>query len=97
MIGRIEVDYGEAGIDDILEQLSGAAITGDALWTVSDEGRSLECLVRHGDGFRFHRQIKLDDPIANMLGDGKGERDLEGLAIDGGKLWLANVVDSEGL
>jgi hypothetical protein len=51
--GQVVLDYtGARDIDDILRNLSGAACVGNALWTVSDEGRTIECLIRSVEGFK---------------------------------------------
>lgn len=89
----IELHYGQAGSKDLLGNLSGAAAIGEALWTVSDEGRSIECLVRRGSGFELHRQLAVDDLDLSIPGaddaDGKPpELDLESIDIADGVLWL---------
>jgi hypothetical protein len=57
-VAPITLDYeGADGLDDILNNLSGAAFSGRYLWTASDEGRSIECLKPDGDDrYRLHKQ-----------------------------------------
>src|SRR5699024_4234230 len=57
------------------------------LWLASDEGAAIERLVATGPHvYAKHRSFSLRDFI--KLPDDKGEADLEGLAVDGGYLWL---------
>ncbi|MGO7370496.1 DUF3616 domain-containing protein [Rhizobium ruizarguesonis] len=42
--GNVLLDYGKAASGTLLKNLSGGAMWKDVLWTVSDEGRTLECL-----------------------------------------------------
>lgn len=88
---RIALDYGKAGTADLLANMSGVAAEGERLWTVSDEGRSVECLGPDGNGgFVIESQTALDDVIADIPGADKGkELDLEAIDIAGGVLWLA--------
>ena len=85
----IVLDYGEAVDEKILPNLSGAASAGAHLWTVADEGRTVECLRREGAGFVIHSQVMVDDLVAGIPGRRKGsELDLESIEIAGGVLWL---------
>jgi Protein of unknown function (DUF3616) len=94
---KIILDYKDAEGKKLLKSLSGLAATGDFLWTVSDEGRTLECLKRSGDGYALNGpQIKLDDIFLNTAGrskipglEKKDELDLESIDIADGHLWLA--------
>ena len=88
---RIGLDYaGAAGGDKLLGNLSGVAAADGWLWTVSDEGRTLECLGADGDGYRLKRQYKLDELIGGLPGRPDGaELDLEAVALDGAALWIA--------
>jgi hypothetical protein len=89
IVGRLVLDFtGVGGMADILGNLSGAALAGDNLWTVSDEGRTIERLVRSGDRFVFAEQLRLDDLILDIPG-GDDEVDLEMADVAGGRLWLA--------
>lgn len=91
----ITLDYtfaeGEKPLEKkLLKSLSGIAATGDFLWTVSDESRTLECLKRSGDGYAFARRVRLDDFFLNFPGFGEmDELDLESIDIADGHLWLA--------
>lgn len=67
--------------------LSAAVRDGDTLFLACDEGAGIERLLRDGDGFGHHRHIRLAD-LVELPGGDDGEMDIEGLAIDGGWLWL---------
>jgi hypothetical protein len=71
---RITLDFaGAKDASDIVENLSGAAAIGNYLWTVSDEGRRLECLIADGSGYKLNAQYKLDelfDTVASGAGSG---------------------------
>jgi hypothetical protein len=85
----IVLDYGDAADPRILANLSGAASAGDYLWTVADEGRTVECLRRKGAGFVIESQVGVDDLVAGVPGRRKGsELDLESIDVAGGALWL---------
>jgi hypothetical protein len=79
------LDYGDAAHGKLLTNISGAALAGDFLWTVSDEGRTVECLKPHGDGYRLHRQVQLDQLFPDLP---DGEADLESVAVDGDQVWI---------
>lgn len=84
----ITLDYAEAAAEDTLQNISGIAADGaDRLWTVSDEGRTVECLRRDGDKFLLTRQFRLDDLVDDIPGPDK-EIDLEAVCVSGGQLWL---------
>lgn len=84
---RITLDFaGAKDASDIVENLSGAAAIGNYIWTVSDEGRRLECLVADGSGYKLNAQYKLNELFDNVA-PGK-EYDLEDIAIERGRLWL---------
>jgi len=80
--------------------LSAIVQTGNSLWLANDESLSLErlTLVREGAppslrSASQHRQFRLADylklPVTPTEGDGgQEEADIEGLASDGGYLWL---------
>jgi Protein of unknown function (DUF3616) len=79
--------------------LSGAAFTGDFLWVAGDEACGVDRLRRlepvGTETFRFGESV--DFPLADLLdlpGEPDEEADLEGMATDGGYLW---VVGSHGL
>ena len=87
---RITLDYLGAvtGNPKLLTNLSAVAAYGDYLWTASDEGRTIECLKRDGDGYRLHDQIKLDD-ICNAAPDASRRSVTSNrLSICGKELWI---------
>lgn len=87
---HIVLDYANARGSKLLGNLSGIAATGKFLWTVSDEGRSLECLKQNGSGWKLETQINLDDIFADIPGlDKADELDLESIDIADGALWLS--------
>ena len=78
--------------------LSGAAFTGEWLWVAGDEACGLTRLQRlpSRSGDPLHFGNPLDFPLADLLslpGAADDEADLEGMATDGGMLW---VVGSHG-
>lgn len=82
----VTLDYaGAAGIGAVLTNLSGVAAEGDRLWSVSDEGRRVECLERDGTGYRLTGQIRLGRRFPGLP---DGEADLESVDCAGGRLWL---------
>jgi hypothetical protein len=86
---QITLDYGKAATPLLLENLSGVAACGDFLWSVSDEGRTVECLKRDGNSFILHDQIVLDDLIPDIPGrDKDAELDLESIDITDRVMWL---------
>jgi hypothetical protein len=86
---RITLDYTGAKGEKLLGNLSGIAAAGEFLWTVSDEGRTLECLRKKGKGFKLERQYGLDEIFADVPGADDGdELDLESIGIADGALWL---------
>jgi uncharacterized protein DUF3616 len=84
------LDYGQAGSDrKLLENLSGICWADPFLWTVSDEGRTFECLEPHSDGFRLCRQIELDALFEALPGRRKqDEADLEPIDVADERIWL---------
>ncbi|MEX6507322.1 DUF3616 domain-containing protein [Jiella sp. M17.18] len=85
----IALDYGDAATDDLLKNLSGVAGDSERLWTVSDEGRTVECLRAAGAGFVLAEQIPLDDWCDDIPGAGKSaECDLESIDLVGDRLWV---------
>ena len=83
----VVLDYrGARGLDDLLGNLSGVAADGEALWTVSDEGRSLERLIQDGDGYVLDEQLLLDDLFPD-LPPGK-EADLEAVEVADDRVWV---------
>lgn len=87
LAGQIELDYRDAlDLDKLLRNLSGIALAGEFLWTVSDEGRSFERLSRTAGGFALRRQYRLDSFFPDLP---SGEGDLESLDVADGRIWLA--------
>ncbi len=84
---QITFDYaGARNVGDVVGNMSGIATDGEFAWTVSDEGRSFECL-RIGDaGFRLEEQYRLDDFFPDLPSG--HEADLESVDVFGGRLWL---------
>ncbi len=83
----IPFDFGEARKTNALRlNLSGLAIDGNAAWTVSDEGRTLERFLDTGAGFVFQQQFRLDEFFPGLPA-GK-EVDLESIDIADGRVWL---------
>ena len=87
-IREITFDYaGARNAGDVVGNMSGIAIDREFAWTVSDEGRTFECL-RIGDaGFRLDEQYKLDDFFPGLPSG--HEADLESVDVFGGRLWLS--------
>ncbi|RUX33321.1 MULTISPECIES: DUF3616 domain-containing protein [unclassified Mesorhizobium] len=89
---RVRLDYAAAASKDLLHNLSGLAADGRLLWTVSDEGRTFECLAAHKAGYVLARQYRIDDFIARWPGaresKGGAELDLEAVDVAQGALWL---------
>ncbi|MGM4939751.1 DUF3616 domain-containing protein [Rhizobium sp. 768_B6_N1_8] len=87
--GDVLLDFGSAASLDLLRNLSGAATCGNFMWTVSDEGRSLECLKLEEDVYRLIKHHILDDLIENIPGaESDDELDLEAIACEGDNLWI---------
>ncbi|UVK38741.1 DUF3616 domain-containing protein [Mesorhizobium sp. AR10] len=88
----MRLDYAEAATEDVLHNLSGVAAGGGLLWTVSDEGRTFECLEAREGGYTLARQYRIDELIASWPGAGAGkggaELDLEAVDVAQGALWL---------
>jgi hypothetical protein len=90
---RVRLDYADKAIDDLLKNISGVAFDEGFLWTVSDEGRTFECLnaAAEGDGFVLVKQYPIDDPalLPGWPGaDKQTELDLESVDVANGALWL---------
>ena len=82
---RLVLDADRGVGDDPTLDLSAAARHGDTLFLGSDEGVCLERLIRAGDGWARHRRLPLDAILDLPTAD---EADIEGLAQDGGWLWV---------
>lgn len=77
-------------VDDALRaDLSALAAQGRSLFTACDETSTVERLVLHGSGQHLgeHRSFALGEGLDLPRGI-DGEMDIEGLAIDGGALWV---------
>jgi hypothetical protein len=88
----LNFDVGVVGNAEELHKLrcnlSGVEIHDDHIWVVSDETWSVERLTRQTDGETFadHRRFTLPEPFD--LPFPEREIDLEGLSVDGTRLWL---------
>ncbi len=101
-IGTVTLDYGDLcedywqGEKPRIANISAAATDGSSLWTVSDEGASIERLtaVVGGAAYASARSRDLFKDFAGFapFGDKKRpELDLEALALDGNRLWLCGA------
>jgi hypothetical protein len=88
--GTIWLEYTDAGRKrKFLPNISAVAAAGDYLWTASDEMRTVECLEPHGQGYRLHRQFKLDELFPGLPGaEEELEADVEALDVAHGRLWV---------
>lgn len=81
-------DTGDANAADLRDNLSGLAGRDSWLWLAGDEGRSLHRLQADASGGYGHSsRVKLAD-YGLAGGKDDGESDLEGLTLDGQRLWL---------
>jgi len=91
-VRSIILDYGSVLDSDDdkprLDNISGAAVCAGHLWTVSDEGFSLERLSRIEAGFGGAETFPLSNYFNGYPPADEDESDLEGLAADGNRLWL---------
>lgn len=79
---------GEEDAEDLRQNLSALAARNGLLWLGGDEGRSLYRLQRLGEHrYGDLRPVKLTD-FGLAGGKDDGESDIEGLALDGDRLWL---------
>ena len=93
----VRLDF--AGDGPAHANLSAAAFTGDWLWVASDEACGVDRLARlppvGTESLHFGEPLHF--PLVDLLelpGEADEEADLEGMAVDGGYLW---VVGSHGL
>lgn len=77
---------GAAGLSSLVHNISGVAFDNQSLWTVSGEGRTVECLKSSGEGYKLAEQISLDTLFPD-LPSGK-EFDLEGVDVEDGRVWV---------
>lgn len=87
-VGSLELvlDANCAGEDDPTLNLSAAARSGSTMFLGGDEGSCIERLQRVGEVWSGHRRIALDTLLPGL--DASDEADIEGLAEDGGWLWV---------
>ena len=79
---------GDKDAEDLMQNLSSLAAHDGILWLGGDEGRSLYRLQRLGEHcYGDLRDVNLKD-FALAGGKDSGESDIEGLALDGDRLWL---------
>jgi hypothetical protein len=79
---------GDKDAGDLMQNLSALAARDGLLWLGGDEGRSLYRLQRLGEHrYGDLREVKLKD-FGLAGGKDDGESDIEGLALDGDRLWL---------
>lgn len=102
-IGSVTLDYrdlGEAfwqGDKPKIENVSAAAADGAGIWTVSDEGSSIEWLTADAQdttryGSASSRDLFKMFPLFQPFDEKKRpEVDLEALALDGRRLWLCGA------
>jgi hypothetical protein len=98
--GQFYLQLGGAGdqeAEGLQRNLSGLAWRDDWLWVGGDEGRSLLRLERlEGQAYGRAEWLKLK-PFGLAEGKEEGESDLEGLALDGQRLWLVGSHSSRRL
>ena len=70
------------------ENLSAVAAHGATLFAADDENPAICRLIAEGDGYRHVGMTKLADLVADLPGGTDGEMDVEGLAVEGGHLWI---------
>jgi hypothetical protein len=83
---RIDFDDGSSG-EQLEHDVSAIARLGDTLFVACDETSTIEVMHRTGDlAFGEHETVHLDELFD--LPDPGEEMDIEGLAIDEGRLWI---------
>ncbi|WP_164736872.1 DUF3616 domain-containing protein [Rhizobium phaseoli] len=90
LAGQVSLNYGTSD-QSLLRNLSGCAATGAMLWTVSDEGRTIERLTREVDGYTLSDRFALDQFIEGIPGSSDDELDLESLDLDVSSIWLCGA------
>ncbi|NEI31725.1 DUF3616 domain-containing protein [Rhizobium ruizarguesonis] len=90
LAGQVSLDFGTSE-QSLVRNLSGCVATGPLLWTVSDEGRTLERLTREVDGYRLSERFALDQFIQGIPGSSDDELDLESIDSDATSLWLCGA------
>ncbi|WP_179869491.1 DUF3616 domain-containing protein [Rhizobium anhuiense] len=90
LAGQVSLDYGTSE-QALVRNLSGCVTAGAMLWTVSDEGRTIERLTREVDGYRLSDRFALDQFIQEIPGSSDDELDLESLDLDVSSIWLCGA------
>lgn len=90
LAGQVVLDFGSSE-GTLLRNLSGCTVMGATLWTVADEGRTIERLALEVDEYRLSSRFTLDKFIQNIPGDPDNELDLESLESDGSFIWLCGA------
>ena len=87
-IAQVRIDFDDASSGEALEHdVSAAARIGDTLFLACDETATIEVTHRTGErAFGNHSTFHLAKVFD--LPDGDEELDIEGLAIDGARLWI---------
>ena len=92
-VGHVDLDFHDEdpAIDatPIGDDVSALARLGDTLFCAADEGSAIEQLIWDGKAGRYgaHRCLPLA-AVFDLPDGGDGEMDIEGMAIDGGWLWI---------
>ncbi len=99
---RLRLDFRGADRSD-RSDLSAVSVHGDCLFVASDEGATVECLLRQGDGgYAYHatldltKLLKLSPELLKFqesqkcqeCQEAKVEMDIEGLDVDDNYLWV---------
>ena len=84
---RLDPSLPKKELAKIRDNFSAVVLHGSHLWLGGDEGTSIDRMTREADGnFGSHTRFDLA-PLLQLPGGGE-EIDIEGLAVDGGYLWL---------
>ena len=85
---RFDPSLPEKDLKKVRENVSAIVLNGGHLWLGGDEGTVIHRMTRDASGdFTDHTMFELKD-ILKLPGPAKEEIDIEGLAGDGGYLWL---------
>jgi len=87
-VARVRIDFDDASSgEELHHDVSAVARLGDTLFLACDETATVEVMHRIGDRrYGEHATVHLDELFD--LPDPGGELDVEGLAIDDGRLWI---------
>ncbi|MBY5523571.1 DUF3616 domain-containing protein [Rhizobium leguminosarum] len=90
--GTVSLHFEAAGTPKLLKNLSGCTVWKGFLWTVSDEGRTIECLAPFSSGYNnLVRSVSLDALFDDLSSkDHSDEIDLEDIAASDGYLWVCD-------